>query len=188
MVLLPVPLRPTVYQSSMISKSSRGMQQPAHSAGRSTALALDRRQRRQPVAVIDAAREEAAPRPAIAAVDGHEVARGVDDRRRERVRIAPQLFLRLFAGTAPAATCAPSTACAPSPWTGRRRPARWSRRSSPRLPSSEPPKRFGVISPYRPFSSRSATFSAGRRRSCSVSATRSRRRGLRARARSMASS
>src|SRR5262249_15190961 len=35
-VLLPVPLRPTVYQSSMISKSSRGMSSQRRSGGPST--------------------------------------------------------------------------------------------------------------------------------------------------------
>jgi hypothetical protein len=56
------------------------------------------------------------------------------------------------------------------------------------LPSSDPPKRFGVMRPYMPFSRRSVTFSAGKRRSRSVSATRSRSLGFKPRARSMASS
>src|SRR6266498_4039966 len=54
-------------------------QQPAELWRAVNALAADRRKRRQPVAVIDSTREEATSSPAIAAVDRHEVAGGIDD-------------------------------------------------------------------------------------------------------------
>src|SRR5207302_9685683 len=68
-------------------------EQPASLWRAFDALALDWHGGGEPVAMVHAAREEAAPRPAIAAVDRHHVAHGVHDRRGQRVRIAPQLFL-----------------------------------------------------------------------------------------------
>src|SRR5205814_9703832 len=69
-------------------------EQPAALGRTFLPFALDRHGRGEPVAVIDAAREEAPTGPAVAAIYGPHVAYGMDDRRCERVWITPQLFLR----------------------------------------------------------------------------------------------
>ena len=142
MVLLPVPLRPTVYQSSMISKSSRGISSQRRSGGcPRRAVALDRHRRGQPVAVVDAAREEAAARPAVAAVDGHDVADGVDHRRGQRVRVAHSSSCASGGNSASSHMCAVHSMCT-QPVDGQAEASSMVTSIIASLPSSEPPKRL----------------------------------------------
>ena len=90
-VLLPVPLRPTVCQSSTISMSERGIRNQRMSPGHSPAAAVQRR--REPGAVVDAAGEEALARPAVTALDALRRALDVHDGGNQRVRVAEDLVL-----------------------------------------------------------------------------------------------